>query len=285
MMNSNLTQSREARRKYLLDVIKCLRYLARQGMALQGHNNDDNFTQLLYLLGTKDENITKHLDGQGGFKYTHHDSQNEILDIMASHVLRKKLADIRERQVFSLMADEYTDISNLEQLSFCIRTVDEDLNVKEDFLGFYELNDIKSDTIVNAIKDVLLRFHLNLVNCRGQTYDGASNMMGKRTGVATQISAEQPKAIATHCHGHSLSLSVKSLTSECDILRDTMGTVGEICILVKYSPKREKLLRKISENIEGELEEDGNETTPSKARQTLCYALDSPVLPVSEDSE
>jgi len=98
------------------------------------------------------------------------------------------LAKIREQQVFGLMADEYTGVSNLEQLSFCVRTVDEELNVKEHFLGFYELNNIKSETIVNAMKDILLRFHLNLVDCGGQTYDGASNMMGKRS--ATQISAE-----------------------------------------------------------------------------------------------
>lgn len=34
-----------------------------------------------------------------------------------------------------------------------------------------------------------------------------------------------------------------------------MGTVGEICVLVKYSPKREKMLGKINENIEGTFDE------------------------------
>ena len=79
-------------------------------------------------------------------------------------------------------------------------------------------------------------------------------MMGTRSGVSTIITEEQPKAIATHCQGHSLILAVKSLTKECQILRDTMGTAGEICVLVKYSPKREKLLGKLNGNIEGTLE-------------------------------
>ena len=35
-----------------------------------------------------------------------------------------------------------------------------------------------------------------------------------------------------------------------------MRTASEICVLVKYSPKREKLLGKLSENIEGTLETD-----------------------------
>ena len=78
----------------------------------------------------------------------------------------------------------------------------------------------------------------------GQTYDGASNMLGYRNGVAKQMQDEQPKALVTHCHGHSLSLSIKDLTSQCKLLNDTMGTVGEITILVKYSPKPCKVLAK-----------------------------------------
>ena len=149
------------------------------------------------------------------------------------------------------MCDEYTDCSNKKQLSFCIRTVDERLNVEKSFLGFYEVNNIKSDTLVAAIKDILLRFYLPIEACRGQTYDGASNMLGKKSGVATQISALQPKALATHCFGHSISLALKDLTANCKILGDTMGIVGEICVLIKFSPKREKMLGALSENVEG----------------------------------
>ena len=62
--------------------------------------------------------------------------------------------------------------------------------------------------------------------------------------------------MVTHCHGHSLSLSVKSLTSNCNILKDTMSAAGESFILAKYSPKREKILGKIVENIEGDLSKE-----------------------------
>ena len=129
-MDSQLVQRRQLERNYLLEVIKCL----RQGIPLQGHNNNYKFTQLLYLLGTKDKNILDHLDGKVGHKYNHHDVQNELLNIMAAQVLREKLATICDHKFFSIMTDEGTDISNLEQLSFCARTVDNDLNVDEDFL-------------------------------------------------------------------------------------------------------------------------------------------------------
>ena len=40
------------------------------------------------------------------------------------------------------------------------------------------------------------------------------------------------------------------------MLDDTMGTVGEICVLAKYSPKLEKMLGTIQENVEGDMADD-----------------------------
>ena len=257
MTNKSITEARKKERNHLINVIRCLRFLARQGIAVQGNQGEDNFHQLLLLLGTKDDSIISILE-RARLKYTHSEIQNELIDLMAQQVLREKLKEIRDHDFFAIMADEYTDISNLEQLSLCLRTVSDDLEIEENFLGFYELTNIKSDTIVHAIKDILLRSNLSLQNCRGQTYDGASNMMGKKSGVATQIQQEQPKAIPTHCYGHSLSLAVKDLTSTCDVLSNTMGTVGEICVLVKYSPKREKILGSLEENIDTDSDGEKN---------------------------
>ena len=127
--------------------------------------------------------------------------------------------------------------------------VNNDLEVSEKFLGFYEISDIKIIIIVTIMKDILLRYQLNLDMCRGQCYDGASNMLGKSSGAATQVFAEQPKTHYTPCHAHSLSLSVKDVTKSTKILRDTMGTAGEITSLIKYSPKRGNILGSIKEQI------------------------------------
>ena len=45
-----------------------------------------------------------------------------------------------------------------------------------------------ANVLVGALKDILLRLNLSVANCRGQCSDGAANMGGIRTGVATQIS-------------------------------------------------------------------------------------------------
>ena len=51
---------------------------------------------------------------------------------------------------------------------------------------------------------------------------------------------------------------MKDLTSDCKLLGDTMGTVGEITVLVKLSPKREEMLGDINKNLEG-LDQEGLE--------------------------
>ena len=100
---------------------------------------------------------------------------------MASDVLTVNIPIICEQKFFSIMADERTNVSNIGLLPFCVRSVDDNVDVSEDFIGFYALCNIKNETIANAIKGIILRYHLNLDFCRGQTYDGVSNMMGERS--------------------------------------------------------------------------------------------------------
>ena len=53
--------------------------------------------------------------------------------------------------------------------NICIQRINENLCPVEDFLGYYKLPNIKSDTIVGAIKDSLVRFELPIQNLSGQT--------------------------------------------------------------------------------------------------------------------
>ena len=96
-------------------------------------------------------------------------------------MIQKLANDIRIGQCnsFFLIADEYTDISNNEQLTTCFRWIDEHLDSHEDFVGFYHIPNTVTSTIESVLKDVLIRLQLSLNECRGQCYDGASNMFGK----------------------------------------------------------------------------------------------------------
>ena len=103
----------------------------------------------------------------------------QIVQTMANQITQDITATIWNN-FYLIKCDEYTDISNQEQLSFCIRWVDKFLPAHEELLGFYEVPNIKSETLVKVIKDILLRFQLSLQLCRGQFF-----------GVAIQIFKEE----------------------------------------------------------------------------------------------
>ena len=65
-----------------------------------------------------------------------------------------------------------------------IRWVDDNLEPHEEFLGLYKIDNIQASTIVAAIKDSLVRLSFSFSKCRGQCYDGVSNMRGAKGGVA-----------------------------------------------------------------------------------------------------
>ena len=104
---------------------------------------------------------------------------------MANHVIRDLVSEIRGG-LFSIICDEYTDISNKEQLTIRIRWVDKELEAHKDFLGFYNVPDIGAETIVLAMKDVLLKLQLSLVNCRGQCCNGTGWCGEKNPGPPTK---------------------------------------------------------------------------------------------------
>ena len=155
---------------------------------------------------------------------------------MALHILRQISSDIAKNGFFSIMADECTDVANNEQFVICLRWVDSTLTDHEDVIGLYNVGTI--DTLVTTIVNVLLHMNLKLTQCRGQCYDGASNMVGCKNGVATKLLAKEKRAVLTHCYGHALNLAIGDSMKQSKVCRDALDTAYEISKLLRYSPKR-----------------------------------------------
>jgi hypothetical protein len=98
---------------------------------------------------------------------------------------------------------------------------------------------IDANTLVSVIKDVLQRLNLSLSKARGQCYDGAATMAGLRSGVAKQLSQDEPRAIYTHCYGHALNLACEDTIKRCKLMKDALDTTHEITKLIKKSPRRD----------------------------------------------
>ena len=140
----------------------------------------------------------------------------------------------------------------------------EDTNqTHEDFVGMYETGSTTAEILTLLIKDALSRFGLDLRNCRGQAYDGASNMSGRLSGVQARISAQYPKAIYmyVHCFCHSLNLAVQDSSRHIQLVRNTLNVTQELSNLIHFSAKRQALLERMQHDF-------GNDS--SRSLRLLC---------------
>ncbi|KAJ8887129.1 hypothetical protein PR048_013344 [Dryococelus australis] len=68
-----------------------------------------------------------------------------------------------------------------------------------------------------TILQELDKLNLDISYCRGQAYDGNSNMSGKFTGVQVRITKVQPLAIYNYCANHRLNLAISKACSVTSI--------------------------------------------------------------------
>ena len=239
---------KEKARDILQLIFSSVRFLARQGLALRGDGSDAS-ANLIQLIRLRDEDrpeVLQWLD-RTACKHTAPENQNEILELMAHHVLRRILKDVHRSPFLSVMVDETTDKSNKEQLTLVVRWITEDFVVSEEFLGMYYLSTINAQSIVDARKDAFVRFQIPTAKLRGQCYDECSTMAGAKTGVAVRINELEPRDVFTHCYGHALNLAVGDTIKQSPLTKDCLDTCYELVKLIKFSPKREAMLRDLKE--------------------------------------
>ena len=71
----------------------------------------------------------------------------------------------------------------------------------------------------------------------------------QRGGVAAKIKQLEPRAVYTHCYGHALNLGVSDTIKRSPAMKDCLDTCFELVKLIKFSPKREAMLRELKEDI------------------------------------
>ena len=147
------------------------------------------------------------------------------------------------------MSDETTDISNKEQMTVIVRWVTADFEVCEEFVGLYTVPSIDSNTIFTKIMDTLKFLNVSVNKLRGQCYDGASTMSGIKNGVAKQIMDLEPRALYTHCYGHSLNLAISDVVKQSKILQDALDTTNEITKHKALPSKRQYFSRLEGYNV------------------------------------
>jgi hypothetical protein len=157
-------------RENLIAIIEIICFLGRQGIAFRGHDESDdsknrgNFLELTDLIGKYFPHLASQLDQT--FKYTSPKIQQELIVLIAKEIIKKIVPD--KDTPFSIIVDGTTDLSKLEQISFCLRYVTEQLDIQEHFLEFRDTGSSTAEALSELILQVIKDHGLSLKNLVGQ---------------------------------------------------------------------------------------------------------------------
>ena len=206
------------------------------GIALRGKEVDSGNLFDLYKFRAEagDEVLQKHLESAPkNVRYTSVQTQNELIELSAD-VRREKIVLQANASIagFSLIADETTDFSGIEQLLIGIRYVEScerNIVIYEEFLGFSSLNAMNAEAISKAILNKTEEYGLDMQKLIGQGYDGCSTMAVEVSGVQKRIRELYPKAYFMHCAYHRLNLVINDQNKVIQI-RNAVGVIKTIIV-------------------------------------------------------
>ncbi|XP_073826834.1 52 kDa repressor of the inhibitor of the protein kinase-like [Musca autumnalis] len=213
-----------------------------------GNTNEGNLRALLRYRANGDDKLKQSLiNTPKNATYISPQIQNEIIEVIGTYIQICIIKEVKQAVYFAILVDETTDICGKEQLSLTIRFYNKEAEmVKESFICYIELGDLKGSSISAIILNKIAELGLDAEFLRGQGYDGASNMSGSNNGVQSIIKAKYPAAIYIHCSSHVLNLSLNT-TSKIPEIRNIFSIISEICSYFRRSPKRSAALCRIFE--------------------------------------
>ena len=150
--------------------------------------------------------------GSKNATYTSSTVQNQVIDIICTQLQHSRVTKGKQAQWFTVIADEVTDLSNMELLILVLRYVDQGAGLaRADLLCFLDCNTgITECCLADKITATLQGYGLDLMKLRGQV-----DMVGSVRGTAAIITDQYPLALYLHRASHSLNVAVVQVTSVC----------------------------------------------------------------------
>lgn len=235
-------------REVLKRVVAVIKLLAERGLALRG--NDDlfgsprngNFLGILEVIAEFDPFLSDHIarhgnKGKGHPSYLSKSICDDFVDMMGQTVRKRVVEEVQRAKYYSLIVDSTPDIAHVDQLSVVLRYCLEG-NVYERFLKFVPIESHTGEYLASTVLCLLEENGISLDNCRGQSYDNASNMSGKYKGLQAHIKDKNPLAVYVPCCAHSLNLVGAWSVDCCVEAVKFFSLTQKLYVFFSASPKR-----------------------------------------------
>lgn len=244
--NAHVAENREV----VKIIFETIIYLARQNISFRGHAesltslNRGNFLEMLKLLSKHHALLSCHLrkieDSKNRNRRTFLSNVSQItMSCILGELIRANiLKSVKSAQVFSIMIDTTTDVSNLEQFSLVLRFVNDQGMVEERLVALKIASDSTGKGMFNLFCDICETYGLDWKNqlC-AQSYDGAAVMQGQYSGLRTLVQEHNPRVVYIWCFAHTLNLTI---VDTCDSCTETRNFFGYLQSLNEFMAARKR---------------------------------------------
>ncbi|KAL4098192.1 hypothetical protein QTP88_022840 [Uroleucon formosanum] len=249
-------------REYNKQVIKILmdttRTLARQGLAFRGDGDDKNgnFIQIVELLSRHCNVIKTWLDNKSmrpyHVTYLGSRSQNEFIELLSSETRNRVIEEVKNAEIYSVLADTTPDITHQDRLAICVRYVNNNGNVKERLLEINECTNKTGFGIAKNIYDTLVRNELNPDFIAFQSYDFATSQFHGAQKELSKLANHHIPYIP--CQAHRINTFLEHGCNASIIILNLIGNLESLYVFFNASTKRYGILSKKLSEIEGSLQ-------------------------------
>lgn len=296
-LNRSYSETVQKNRDTLCSILDVVILLAKRGIPFRGRwdksakRDNGNFEYFIHWLAKYDNNLSDHLSSAAkNARYLSPQVQNEMIDCLGEVIRSTLVSNVNQSKFISIMADETTDVSTIEQLSVCVRylgmsSATNKVEVDEVFLGFVPLPRTDAATISDLLINHLVKWGVDLERLRGMGFDGASVMSGVNAGVQARITARFPKAkYFTHCSSHCLNLVIVASCNDVCEISNFMTTFQQVTLFFSYSAKRKDILKEKMGAASDAEELVADCTLEEHEKENLSAASNRECLPTLSDT-
>ncbi|XP_068994056.1 zinc finger MYM-type protein 1-like [Neodiprion pinetum] len=189
-------------RKNLKIIVSTIKFIAERGLAFRGDNEivgsprNGNLLGILELLAEYEPILATHLKthankGSGHANYLSSTICEELISCMGDKVLTEIVSTMKKSKYYLVSVDSTPHESHIDQLTIVVRYM-EGSTPKERFLTFLPNCGHSGKATANALLTFLGDHQIDIMDCRGQSYDNAANMSGKYKRDAGSYFGEKP---------------------------------------------------------------------------------------------
>ncbi|XP_056127435.1 E3 SUMO-protein ligase KIAA1586-like [Rhinichthys klamathensis goyatoka] len=158
----------------------------------------------------------------------------------------------------AVLIDEASSLSHKAVMTVSVKaSVQEEESPEFIFHELVELDNQRADGIVEGLLTCLTNAGFTeewfLENWVAFVTDGASVMLGKKSGVATRLTLKFPKLFSWHCMNHRLELAVSDAIDEVNSVNHFKAFMHKLYSLYSMSNKNERELKDAAAEVGSQL--------------------------------